>query len=81
MIILMKNNNKCPKCESDNIVVIKNDGHLDATFGNNIQTKSTILTGVVYVNRYIYHNCGYSEEWIDQNDIKTILKSKKIIKK
>ncbi len=76
----MKNNNKCPKCESDNIVVFKNDGHPDATFGNNIQTKSTILTGVVYVNRYICCNCGYSEEWIDQNDIKTILESKKIKK-
>ena len=73
----MKNNNKCPRCKSNNIVVIKNDGHPDSTFGNNIQTKSTILSGVVYINRYICCNCGYSEEWIDQNDIKTIIESKK----
>ena len=50
------------------------------TFGNNIQTKATILSGVVYVNRYICCNCGYSEEWIDKNDIRTIIGSKKIMK-
>ncbi len=76
----MKNTKICPKCNGDNIVIIRNDGHPDGSNGNNIMTKSTILSGVAFVKRYICCYCGYTEEWIDQNDIKMIMNSKKIQK-
>ena len=78
MGVVMKNTKTCPKCNGRNIISIKNDGHPDGTFGNNIQTKLTILSGVVYVKRYICCDCGYTEEWVDINDIKTLMSSKKI---
>ena len=74
----MKNTKICSKCGGNDIVVISNDGHPDATYGNNIQTKMTILSGSIYVKRYICCGCGFSEEWIDQSDIATLKKSKKI---
>lgn len=74
----MKNTSICPKCSGSDIVVIQNDGHPDATYGNNIQTGMTILSGSIYVKRYICCECGFSEEWIDQSDITTLKKSKKI---
>lgn len=74
----MKNTITCPKCNGRNIISIKNDGRPDATIGNNIQTKLTLLSGVVYVNRYICCNCGYTEEWVDNKDIKTLMSSKKV---
>ena len=76
----MKNTKVCPKCGGDDLVVISNDGHPDATFGNNIQTRMTILSGSVFVKRYICCGCGFSEEWIDQADIATLKNSKKVKK-
>ena len=76
----MKNTKICPKCSGTNIIVIQNDGHPDGTYGNNIQCKATVLSGVVFVKRYICCSCGYTEEWIDRENIDTILKTKKIIK-
>ncbi len=76
----MKNTKICPKCSGTNIIVIQNDGHPDGTYGNNIQCKATVLSGVVFVKRYICCSCGYTEEWIDRENIDTILNSKKIIK-
>lgn len=75
---IMKNTKTCSKCGGNDIVVVSNDGHPDATYGNNIQTGMTILSGSIYVKRYICCGCGFSEEWIDQSDIATLKKSKKI---
>lgn len=44
---------------------------------NNIKTKATILSGVIFVKRYVCCHCGYTEEWIDKADISELLKSKK----
>ena len=33
------------------------------------------MFSVVKVNRYICCNCGFSEEWIDEEDIETIRNS------
>ncbi len=73
----MKYRNKCIKCGSSNIVIITNDGHPDGSNGNNIMCKSTILSGVVYIKRYICCDCGYTEEWLDSEDIQIVLASKK----
>ena len=76
--IIMKNTKICSKCGGSDIVVVSNDGHPDATYGNNIQTGMTVLSGNIYIKRYICCGCGFSEEWIDQSDIATLKKSKKI---
>ena len=76
----MKNSKTCIKCGGNNIVMIKNDGHPDGTYGNNIQCRATVLSGVVFVERYICCDCGYTEEWIDRSDMASILNSKKIFK-
>ena len=69
----MKNNKMCPKCQSTNIVRI--DGSVGAHgVGNNVMLGMTIFSAVK-VNRYICCNCGFTEEWIDKEDIQ-ILKKK-----
>lgn len=71
----MKNTKTCPKCKSTNIVRI--DGSAGAYgAGNNVLTGSTIFSAV-NVNRYICCNCGFAEEWIDEEDIQKIVNSKK----
>ena len=71
----MKNTKTCPKCSSSDIVRI--DGYAGPYgAGNNIMTKRTILSAV-NVNRYICCNCGYTEEWIDKEDIEKVKNSKK----
>lgn len=73
----MKNTRICPKCDSTDIVRI--DGYAGAYgSGNNIMTGMTIFSAV-NVNRYICCKCGFSEEWIDREDIEKIRNSKKAI--
>ncbi len=71
----MKNNKMCPKCQSTNIVRI--DGSVGAHgVGNNVMLGMTIFSAVK-VNRYICCNCGFTEEWIDKEDIDEIANSNK----
>ncbi len=68
----MKHTNQCPKCQSFDILLIS--GHAGAYgTGNNIMTGSTIFSAVP-VNRYLCANCGYSEEWINTEDIPKLIK-------
>ena len=63
----MKNTHRCPKCGSIDILYIK--GYTGAYgSGNNIPTGFTIFSAVK-VDRYVCGYCGYSEEWIQQEDI------------
>ena len=66
----MKNTKICPKCQSNDIVFVKgrDDGQ---GIGNNIQTG---IIGRVVVNRYVCCGCGYTEEWVDTEDIPKIKK-------
>ena len=70
----MKNNNKCPKCNSDDIIKV-NGSSRGYSAGNNIITGATIFSAVK-ANRYICCNCGYCEEWIDKEDISKIKNSR-----
>ena len=66
----MKNTNKCPKCNNENIIRV--DGSIRGYgAGNNIMIGMTIFSAVK-VNRYICCDCGYTEEWIDEKDISKI---------
>lgn len=69
----MKIKKQCPKCGGLGIVTVP--GKVGAYgSGNNIQVGWTNLSAVL-VNRYVCCDCGYSEEWIDKEDIQ-ILKKK-----
>ena len=71
----MKSSKICPKCEHSNIVRI--DGYAGPYgVGNNIMVKGSIFSAV-NVNRYICCDCGYTEEWIDHEDLEKIKNSKK----
>lgn len=68
----MKNTNKCPKCGSSDI--IKVPGYAGAYgSGNNIMVGMTIKFAVP-VDRYLCADCGYSEEWVDIDNIDKIKK-------
>ncbi len=65
----MKLNGKCPKCHHQKIIQIKDTFHPNAA-GNIAQAahfftkkKSALITF------YICENCGYIEEYLDQDEI------------
>lgn len=71
----MKNTKICPKCSSSDIVRI--DGYAGAYgSGNNIMVGASIFSAI-NVNRYICCGCGFTEEWIDKEDIDKVRSSKK----
>ena len=59
----MKNTHICPKCKSEDIVRVPG-----ADGVNNIQVGWSIFSAVM-VHRYVCCECGFSEEWIDRDDI------------
>ena len=68
----MKNTNKCPKCGSSDI--IKVPGYAGAYgSGNNIMVGMTINSAIP-VDRYLCTSCGYSEEWVNTDNIDKIKK-------
>lgn len=73
----MKNTRVCPKCRSTDIIRINGNAGAYGT-GNNIMTGATIFSAVK-VNRYVCCVCGFSEEWIDREDIPRLVKSGKVI--
>ncbi len=68
----MKNTHICPKCGETDILKIPGTSGAYGT-GNNIQTGMSIFSAVM-VNRYVCSSCGYSEEWIDKDDMAKLKK-------
>ena len=68
----MKNKRICPKCNSTDILLVPGKAGAYG-YGNNIQTGMTVFSAVL-VHRYICCSCGYSEEWIDKEDIQKLKK-------
>ena len=72
----MKYTKKCPKCQSSDIVKIK--GYW--SFSQYDKPKNAIHASYrktpVLVNRYLCRSCGFSEEWINQGDIKNFVEGK-----
>ena len=65
----------CPKCGSNEIYVI--DGYTGPYgSGNNVMIGATVFTAVK-VNRYICCTCGFTEEWINREDLEKVKKSRK----
>ncbi|MDO4414688.1 MAG: hypothetical protein Q4C20_06375 [Erysipelotrichaceae bacterium] len=63
----MKNTGVCPKCGQSRIIRIEGQARAYGA-GNNIPVGVTIFS-YVKVPRYLCLNCGYSEEWIDLEDL------------
>ena len=63
----MKNTSICPKCSSTDILLVPGSAGAYGV-GNNIPTGWSNLSAVL-VHRYVCCNCGYSEEWINREDI------------
>ncbi len=71
----MKITNSCPKCKGKDILIIPGEiGAYGA--GNNIRI-GWINTSAVKVNRFLCESCGYSEEWINKEDIPKVKKKYK----
>lgn len=68
----MKNTLKCPKCSSTDLIFIP--GPTDGgVFDNSVRTGLTVFSAVP-VNRYVCGECGYSEEWVNLEDIPKLQK-------
>ena len=69
----MKNVKICPKCGSHDLFMVKGYAGGYGT-GNNIMVGMTIFSAVP-VNRYVCGYCGFTEEWIDREDIERVRNS------
>ena len=71
----MKNTKICPKCNAAEIV--RFDGYVGGYGeGNYLLTGLTALSAVK-INRYVCCSCGYTEEWIDREELEKVKASKK----
>lgn len=61
----MKNTRICPKCNSNDILLIPG---YEGAYGSGNNIPASFFKSVK-VNRYLCCVCGYSEEWIDREDI------------
>lgn len=73
----MKNTHQCPKCGSCGIIRINGNVGPYGT-GNNVMLGATIFSGIK-VNRYVCCHCGFTEEWIDPQDLPKVKNSSKAI--
>ena len=68
----MKNTHICPKCNGTDINKIEGKAGAYGV-GNNIPVGITNFSAVL-VHRYLCCSCGYSEEWIDKEDLQKLKK-------
>lgn len=60
----MRQNKRCPKCGSGDIARVPDNPRRHAS-GNNIYTTTLTLAGKIPVIRYICCDCGYVENWVE----------------
>lgn len=60
----------CPKCNGTDLLRVEGKAGAYGS-GNNIMTGMSIFSAVP-VHRYVCCTCGYSEEWIDKEDIQKL---------
>ena len=71
----MKNTKKCPKCGGEDIV--RFDGYVGSYGSGNNQILGATIFSAVEVNRYVCLKCGFTEEWIDTEELEKVARSKK----
>lgn len=65
----MKNTKQCPKCNGVKILFVPG---YEGAYGSGNNIPAGFFKSAVKVNRYICGTCGYSEEWINREDIEKI---------
>ena len=68
----MKERGICPKCNGTDIIRIEGQAGSYGT-GNLIPMGLTIFSAVL-VHRYVCCTCGYSEEWVEKEDLPKLKK-------
>lgn len=71
----MKNTRRCPKCGSKDIVIV--DGWIGGGGSGNYVPLGATVFSFVNIDRYICCGCGFTEEWINIEDIEKVKRSKK----
>lgn len=69
----MKNSKKCIKCGSDKIAKVS--GH-NLEWGSTSHNNIDIGMHTIYVTRIVCCDCGYAEEWIDNDKDLSMLEKK-----
>lgn len=72
----MKYTYQCPKCGGQEIIRIAGEVGAYGS-GNNIPTSTF---SAITVTRYVCCGCGYSEEWIDKDQLPRLIASKKSVR-
>lgn len=68
----MKNSKQCPKCKSHDLIRIP--GSIGAYGGGNHIPVGNKASQSVLVTRFVCMNCGYSEEWIEDDEARKRLR-------
>lgn len=75
----MKLTGKCPKCNSENILVFENK---DKNSKKNMVDYEVIgsLGKTIYTSRYVCCDCGYTERYFDDDSLEKLKKKYKKIR-
>ena len=65
----MKNTKTCPKCQSKDILRLKDTGYATAI-------KMGAFDDVYYFTRFVCVGCGYAEQWMESPDERANLRKK-----
>jgi predicted nucleic-acid-binding Zn-ribbon protein len=65
----MKNSGICPKCNTDDLLIIEGTGGM----GRGVALGHTVF-GLVPVDRFVCSACGYSEQWFTEDVLAKIRK-------
>jgi len=68
----MKNSHTCPKFKGTDLILVKDSAGVYGA-GNNIQIGFTNFSAIL-VHRYVCCGCGYTEEWINKEDLSKLKK-------
>lgn len=68
----MRWKHQCPKCGGTDIIKVPGRSGAYGT-GNNISVGLSIFSAVM-VHRYVCCSCGFTEEWVDREDVETLRK-------
>lgn len=69
----MKNTKRCPKCGCEEILFVP--GTVGYGTGNNVIRTGVTVFSSVEVDRYVCTACGFSEEWIREEDLKSLIRA------
>ena len=68
----MKNTKRCPVCGSTDVIRVPDDAH--RYLSNGIFLTRALMVKRIPVARYVCHDCGYLENWVenqpDRDEIK-----------